>query len=341
MELLTVSRMRAHHECKRKEYLLYGEGIRPVRDTEALRIGTLVHIGLEAWLIAMVGDPANSDSWYWAAIDAVKGQAIDDYEQVRVEEMLHGYHFRWCHEPFDVVATEQQFTAPLLNPSTSGKSRTFQSAGKIDGLVRVDGRLHILEHKTTSDEMADPTSPYWAKLDMDAQVSMYYLGATALGHEVEGCLYDVVRKPMFRPKLATPPEKRKFTKAGTLYKGQREDDELPEEYRARLREEIAKEPERYYQRRPVHRLDSQLLEFMHDAWVTGNSIRELHNAARDSGFQAVPRNSDACHRWGSPCPFWDCCSAGLDPDEHPDRFQRIANKHPELDPEPATEGDSK
>ena len=52
MNLLTSSRMRAFRDCPRLHRYLYVEGWRPVRDSEALRFGTLFHLGLEAWWLA-------------------------------------------------------------------------------------------------------------------------------------------------------------------------------------------------------------------------------------------------------------------------------------------------
>jgi len=328
-ELLTSSRLRAFNDCKRLEWWLYKEGVRPARDEEALRVGTLVHLGLEAWLLAQ-RSTEDRDEWLQLAVAAVWGRAFDAYEQVRVEEMLRGYHERYSHEVLDVVAAEFQFEGPLLNPDSQGRSRTFNIAGKIDGLVRVDGRILILEHKTTSEDISDPSAGYFEKLSMDSQVSMYYLGAIALGYDVEGCLYDVIRKPALRPYQATPEDKRKYKRDGTLYANQREHDETPEEYRNRVREAIAAEPDRYYRRHEVHRLDAQLQEFMYDAWGAGLAMRQVHQAAASKGLQVVPRNPSACHRFGR-CFLWPVCSAGMDPDEHPDRYRRVENVHPELE----------
>ncbi len=344
MELLTNSRLKTLDDCPRREWWMYGEGVRPRNDGEALRIGSLVHRALEAWLNARIDFAGEPDAWLVLALDAIAGRAFDAYEQVKVEEMIRGYHTRWHAEELDVVAVEHQFVFPVNNPSTRGKSKTFMHAGKLDGVVRWGGRLCLLEHKTCGDEIDDPSAAYWETLAMDAQVSLYYLGAESLGWKLEGCLYDVLKKPGLRPAKATPEDQRKYTaekidkKTGEvlepsrLYANQRAEDETPEEYRARIRAAIEADPARHYVRKEIHRLDVQLRQFMRNAWGKATALRETHAAAREEGVDSVLQVTAACHRFGR-CFLFDVCSAGLNPDDFPERFARLDNKHPELDPD--------
>ena len=57
MNLLTSSRMRAFRDCPRLHRYLYVEGWRPVRDSEALRFGTLFHLGLDAHVVGEMTTP--------------------------------------------------------------------------------------------------------------------------------------------------------------------------------------------------------------------------------------------------------------------------------------------
>lgn len=340
MKILTVSRMRARHACPRKEQLGYVECVAPVLEEEALHVGDLVHRGLEAWLVAH-RFASDGDSALRSALDVVEGRARDWPTEIKVEEMLRGYDQRWHDEPLQVVGAEEEFCVPLINPETMRESRTWMLAGKIDGRIRIRGELFILEHKTTSEYVEDPSSPYWAKLDMDHQVSAYYLGAEAIAADdseiPRGCLYDVIKKPGQIPLRATPPELRKYTKEkvdrktkeilepSRLYKGQRENDETPEEFRARIRKDIEEKLELYFVRRLVARTETQLKEFMEDAWATARETHETHKR----GF--APRNPDACHAYGR-CKFWNICSAGVDPKASED-FQILDRPHPELSDE--------
>ena len=95
-----------------------------------------------------------------------------------------------------------------------------------------------------------------------------------------------------------------------------------------MREAIAAEPDRYFQRRMVPRTESQLKEFLEDAWAQGRSMRDDHLAERS------PRNPEACHAYGT-CPFWLVCSTGSRPEDHIGFYHRRDWSHPELTPEVA------
>lgn len=223
----------------------------------------------------------------------------DPYELARAQVMLIGYDARWSEDMahYDVLGVEQEFVAPVRNPDTDATSRTWALAGKLDVLVRDrrDGLPRIVEHKTTSSD-AGPGSDYLKRLRMDGQVTIYYEGAAALGHAVAGCIYDVLVKPGLRPLKATPPEARKYTKTGTLYANQRERDETPEEYRVRVAEAIHADPNGFFLRANVERLEDEMRDGLADVWQTGRVMRESDLAGR------YPRNPDACVSYGRTCP---------------------------------------
>ena len=324
MDLLTNSRLRAFRTCARLHSLRYIDGWQVVRTSEALRVGSLIHLGLEAWWTTPV--ESHEDDRLANAFFAVKGKAIDGFEQAKVEEMLRAYDSKWCDsfEVYEVIGIETEFRAPLLNPETMAASRTWELAGKVDGIVRrrADGRVLVLEHKTTQDDISDAASDYWLSLAMDGQISQYVLGVEALGHKVDEVLYDVLRKPAIRPLTATPMESRKYKADGSLYAAQRAVDETPDEYRARLRE-VLMDP-KYLARQSVPRTLGQVEEFMFDAWQQSAVMRESERLKR------APRNPEACHRMGT-CSFWRVCSTGATPADFPEDYIRTVNKNPELE----------
>lgn len=316
--LLTSSRMRSRRDCARKHHLEYEQGWRPAVEPEYFATGRLFHVGMRAWWADGVD----------AALQAVAGKAKDLYVEALVSEMLVAYDAQWSGEraKYELVANEATFEAPLINPDSGASSRTFLLAGAVDKIVRDvgTGRLILVEHKTTSDAIENSADPYWAKLAMDAQVSQYFIGAEALGFPIESCLYDVVKKPAQRPLKATATEARKYTKEGNLYANQRETDETPAEYALRIRSAYAENPGRYFVRKDVVRLESQIRDHLYDAWATAAQIRE------DARLGRAPRNPDACHRLGV-CPFWGVCANGLKPEEHPEMYVRLEDVHPELE----------
>lgn len=316
-KLLTVSECRCYQACPRKHHFQYDQLYRPVESAESLRFGTLVHKGLEAWWSA-VGVPLD------AAFAAMHQGDTDDVSLVLAEELLRLYDMRWGNEPYETLAVEAEFTAELRNPDTGAASRTWRVGGKIDAICRDlrDDRVLIVEHKTSSEDIG-PGSEYWRRLQLDNQVSTYFVGARSLGHDPAACLYDVIGKPRLKPLVATPLAERKYKKDGTLYAAQREHDETLDAFRARVREKLQEDPSHWLQRGEVNRLEGEEKDAAFDLWGIARQIREGELAER------FPRNPSSCLSYGRTCPFFDVCTGVASLDD-PLRFVRVESAHPEL-----------
>jgi hypothetical protein len=308
---LTVSSSRCYRRCQREYRHRYIDGYRARDTAETLFVGTLIHQGLE-------------QIWGCQPVAIATGNAdADPYMIVKVEEMLRGYVARWGAPPALVPAIEAEFCAPLINPESGYPSQTWELAGKIDAVQEDEqGRYVLVEHKTSSEDIT-AGSDYWRRLRIDAQVSTYFVGGQSLGFNTNECLYDVLKKPGLKPYKSTPLENRKYKLNGALYANQRDADETPEEYRWRLREAIAADPESYYQRGVVVRLSDEERDAAHDLWQVAKGIRESELTNR------WPRNPDACLHWGRPCMFFDVCT-GCASLEDPMMFLKLTNTHPEL-----------
>lgn len=323
LPILTSSRLKDARACKRRHHLKFVDGYRAIREVAALHFGTLVHRGLEAWWISHKnGDAAGA---LRNALQAMQGEA-DPFDRARAEVMLYGYDARWgpTMGEYEVLAVEVRFDMPLVNPATGQSSRTWQLAGKIDAVVRhlPTAKVLLVEHKTATGDISQG-SEYWRRLRMDGQISIYYEGARALGHDIQGCIYDVLGKPGQKPLKATPVEDRKFTKDGTLYKTQRTADETPEEYRLRIVDAVAEDAARFYQRGEVVRLKEECDEALTDIWETGREVREAEIAGR------WPRNPDSCVQYGRTCQFFDACTGQASLDD-PGQFTITNDIFPEL-----------
>ena len=318
LPILTASRLSNARACQRLHHYRYNLGYRPAEDPATLRFGTLIHAGLEAWW----ADP-NPNYALDQALFAMAGEA-DPFERATAEALLAGYDARWSEDKakYQVVQVEAEFRAPLVNPETGRPSQTWQLGGKIDALAtEIDsGRRILIEHKTTSEDLS-PGTDYWRRLRMDGQVSLYYAGAEELGFPSDSCLYDVLRKPLQRPKKKAAEVKLK--KDGTPYANQQAADETPEEFRARIIEAIAEDPNAYFARAEVVRLEGEVAESVFDVWQLGQQLREADRLER------YPRNPGACLQYGRTCPFLGVCSGETSLDD-PTLYRRISTPHPEL-----------
>lgn len=327
-ELLTASRLASYRQCARLHQLKYDQRIELVREDRGPRSwGSAFHRALEAYgLGRMRGDVEGGLRDAFAVIDAAA--ELDAYERERAIATMAGYHARWSGDGLATLAIEAQFEAPLINPDSLAASRSYRVAGKIDGIVeQVDGARWVLEHKTSSDDIS-PGAPYWQRLRLDAQISIYLDGARTLGYEPAGCIYDVIARPQQKPKMATPVESRKYNKKdGALYANQRATDETPEEFGERVAADISEDPTAYYQRGEVVRTADEMTDARREIW---NSAKLLRFAQRE-GCQ--PRNPAACAPFrGSVCAYFDLCSGAAVVDG--ERYRVRESAHPELAAQP-------
>ena len=324
-DLLTSTRLTTSRRCPRQYYYRYELGLSRIRTSDPLRLGAAFHRGLEL---------RNKGTDTREAVEgAIAGYVnipdwAEPYEwQVECETvclLLAGYSWRYGNDDVKVIASEQTFEMPLLNPETKRYSRTFRLAGKIDGIAELpDGRIVVLEDKTAGEDIS-PDSNYWLRLRCDLQLSQYVLGARWLGYDVSTVLYDVTRKPTIAPLRATPPEKRKYTKAGVLYAKQREQDEAPADFGDRLLEDMGKRPDFYFQRREAPRLEDELADFQLELWQQAKQLIEARRYGR--WYRNVGRFT--CDY----CEFVDLCLQGVkvEVDTPPSGFEFLSNVHPEL-----------
>lgn len=131
LRVLSTSSARAYRACPRKYWFSHVMRVEPVVRSLALRVGTLLHAGLEVWWKTVSVEAAIA-----AMREVAPSNEIDPVELIKAEALMLGYHVRWRRESLDVLGVEVEFTAPLVNPKTSSASRTWQRGGKIDALVR-------------------------------------------------------------------------------------------------------------------------------------------------------------------------------------------------------------
>jgi hypothetical protein len=264
-------------------------------EAQALRFGSAWHAAMESrWQ----GLPFEA-----ALAAAVKDVKFEEVQLATLSGLLAGYYRRHEQDPVKELHAEVEFRHPIEG------SRTFDSAGKIDGLgVLQDGRLVLMEHKTTS-ESVDPASDYWLRLRLNQQVMQYVVAARALGWDVQVILYDVTKKPAIRQKQG----------------------ETAAQFGERLAQDTQDRADFYYARREVPVLDQDLEEFKIQRFELSKLILALRQAERRTGLreQAWPRNVNAMSCQG--CEFSGFCLQGVHADAQcvPSGF-RVGAVHGEL-----------
>lgn len=256
-----------------------------------------------------------------AAIESINHAASQQNKKqqliaAKCRALMVGYDEKWNGIEWETISTEEMFHLPVVNPDSGATSRTWTHAGKKDGLIRYipSGRNYLLEHKTTSDNISDPSGSYWRRLVIDSQVSGYMLAEWQNGNKLDGTVYDVIRKPATRPKQITKALQKVMIQEGTYLS-----EKVPKEFRllevenielyeVRLTQECLSDPNKFYQRRTIPRLDDEIIEFANELWDIGKTILSARKNNRHY------RNSDACMNWGSPCEYISFCSGHDNPE---------------------------
>jgi hypothetical protein len=257
--------------------------------------------------------------------------------------LMVGYDRQWREAPYSIDAAEMLVESDLWNPETQRKSRTFRLGGKLDvtAFHTTTGRRVIFDHKTTSDDIADPSSAYWKQLKIEGQVSQYMLLEWLNGRKADEAIWDVVRKPGIAPRALTKADAKQAATTGkyfgrelsaealaSLNSDGREDLEM---YEARLAWDCTEErPQWYFARRTIPRLDAELAEYAEEVW---GHAQDMMYARRENRH---PRNSGACMLYNSPCVYLGICSGYDTPDS--EKWHRKENVHVEL---PMLNGDGR
>jgi hypothetical protein len=346
LPLLTHSEIQTFQRCPREHHYRFRLRRRPKTESHALRFGSIFDNALQTWW--SVGplhglEAANNRLDELAKADP---KFLSPFDVEKVRALLFCYDARWGNEPLEILRVQPVFRMPILNPETGRKSKKFDLGGKLDALARDvrTAEIVIIETKTTSMDIK-PEAAYWHTISvLDPQISTYYGGARVIlkgmgiKDEPARCIYDVIRKPQLRPKLATPEEKREYLKRDStkLKANQRERDETVEEYADRVMEDlIGQVPQpgigfdaklafeslrQHFGRGSIVRLEHEEFDHQMDVWNTAAQIHENEIAKR------APRHRGSCKRYGGFCSFFSVCS-GVATIES---FEVAEEKHSEL-----------
>lgn len=328
LPMLTHSEIQCFQRCPREHHYRYRLRRRPKTEAHALRFGHIFDESVQMWWSVgpLHGLEAANNRLDELAKEDPKFISPFDVEKVRA--LLFCYDARWGNEPYEILRVQPTFRMPIVNPETGRRSKKFDLGGKLDVLVRDvrTGEIVIVETKTTSMDIK-PEASYWHTISvLDPQISTYYGGARVIlkgmgiKDEPARCVYDVIRKPQLRPKLATPEEKREYLKKDPtkLKSNQREHDETVEEYSDRVMEDlIGQVPQpgigfdaklaletlrQHLGRGPIVRLEHEEFDHQMDVWHTAQQINENELARR------APRHRGSCKRYGGFCSYFGVCS---------------------------------
>jgi hypothetical protein len=211
---------RASAACPQRWLLRYGFGLRPVGRTRVLDLGTLVHSGLEGYF----GQTEDCLGAAFSEIDRThskelsRAQSASEIDQLNAaayidpisldslaedvataKTLLAQYHERWKDEPLEVIENERTLSARIRTTGGQRGAHRISYSGKIDKVARINGRLFIIEHKTTSS-----TGDWIEKNRRSPQAVGYAYLLRENGIDVDGVVFDLVQSKPPKPPEALP-----------------------------------------------------------------------------------------------------------------------------------------
>lgn len=315
MMYLTNSERSTFRKCPRRWYYEYECGRISKNNIEALYFGSAIGRGLDA-IWEGEEDFITPFSTYLAEYAPEHRYQLLYHKGVA---MLRGYIHQYSNfsDMFELVASEHTVSYQLED------WLTFR--GQLDKVVRrkYDGRLCIIDHKTSSEDIEDPTHDYWETINyIDPQTAGYKAALEIEFNEPVDIYYDVLKKDRsLGPKLKKQIRKRK-DELDEEFKARKEAEmESWDEYGSRLVEKYTSDPE-LYQFKQVVKTKEDLKEWRDEFIADANAIK----AARE--VNVYSKVTYSCGRGEHRCPYVTVCGRvnSIDSEDFTDKPCR----HPEL-----------
>ena len=326
----TASSINAWLRCNRYHEFAYQLAYRPTRLSKALEVGTAAHMGInEFWRTGSAACAMTALDEHIKATEFFSSE-LGEIEAVKVRAYVDGYCRRWAesYRLFEVIAVEHEWGWAAddgLGP--------VQFAGKMDLVLhrKQDGKLIIWDHKTSGVEDAKMFgSPWWSRLVMDTQVTLYREAASFVFDELEGKLpefwFDVVITSSAKGPKQKPGLRKRKTETDLQFSARKlANKESMTEFSRRIRETYRTEEERFIRR------NIAIAYLEHDEKV-GEILRIARQIEQPSQSLGHPcsriRNTQACmSRYGT-CEFFEVCT-GFDSLDSP-AFAKKPSAHSEL-----------
>jgi hypothetical protein len=303
--------------CRKAVDWRYLQQLVPLQRDRNLHFGSLIHECLQEWHERL--DLAQ----VLALIDGLCPNRFQDENQRRdwhlAVAMMRAYAERYAADDFEVIGLEHNFEGPIINPATGAASRSFVLAGKVDGIVRINGENFILEHKTAAQIDGD----YLEKLWTDFQITIYahYIEQT-MGIPITGILYNVLVKAKLQQGKGETEEEFQERRAELLAKSKtgkttakRRLPESDEEFQERL-------AGKYMDPAMFHR---EMLYLSRDRFdVLRSELWELTQAFLDARRRGVfYQNTAFCFNYQRPCAYFALCRSNGNPNVIENFYQRV------------------
>lgn len=305
--VLSASSISTWQTCKRRYFYEKIKGMQPV-EADALAFGSAMHRGFEQIFRRMMeskqAGETYSKEFHLATVEdaCLSALAVDlsASDRIKVEVLLGKYCRQYLEEDMErltVFGVEMHAYENIISPSMR-TMRGMGVQGYCDALAMYDGKVCIIEHKTTSVLNDD----YFDRATIDMQVYLYadlFSRAIAHSHDdmpVSMVIYDAVQKPRHEMAVGETDEEFDARKAAAKCpeRCKRKEAETESDFRARLEASI---DESYFRREYIRIDDALAKEMREELWAVAHEIK---------GCKCYSKSTCNCMKWGR-CPFMDVC----------------------------------
>lgn len=316
---LTNSERSCYRRCPRKWYYNYQLLRVPVQTSEPLWFGSAIGKGLDA-----IWDGRSDFLKPFSAY--IEKHGYKDSEKLLVpnfkgEAMLTAYSRLYLDDldTYEVIATEHPISYDMNGVTLKGM---------LDKVLRhkISGKLYVLDHKTTKDDIQDPSSDYWQIKILDPQLVGYKVALEAEFGEPVSMIYDSIKKHGSKgPKLRKGVRKKQSESDEAWEMRKADETESWKEYADRLMSDYCDNPDEYFRRRVIERSKEELVEW------EGEFMTDAHAIEHAKGGAAHPKNHGSCGKAHYKCEYFNVCTK-MDSIES-DNFVTKKFRHPELENE--------
>lgn len=168
--------------CRRKYDFRHNQGLVRKFDQTAPSFGKSIHLALNSWYV---------DHNIKKAIDIFKADYIENIEidDKRTHKMgewiLNNYDNKYRDQNIELIENEKTFEIDVPGQLAFPNNKFI---GRIDKIIKWNGCLWIMDHKTTSQLGAT----YFYMAEPNLQFLGYAWAARKLGYEIKGVLVDAI-----------------------------------------------------------------------------------------------------------------------------------------------------
>lgn len=257
--------------CPKKYWWHYIKGLIPIRKSNALALGSVVHEAFDMYynkfpnqeVVKYIIDTMN---------DQIANVTPDEQEDLTIAK--YTALGMWEYFPnknlaeWDEYRSEKEFEVRL------GNMRNVKFVGRSDRLLKKDGKWWIGELKTSG----LPFSSFQNRAQVSDQVTAYVYAWQQLGVPVQGVIFDFIKKPLLRKHVK----------------------DTASDFAKRILEDYRTRPDFYFARHYEYRSATDVSIWLEDIKSQVKEIRDIWKGK-------VRRNPDNCWNYNAECPYKKIC----------------------------------